>query len=124
MSTAPPVAAVVAAGRLIRRLRLVRRAIKPNGPIDENRAATNGHIPAAVVVRASERKNIPTATPESRARPKPGGKPRGLVFPEAVPLSDAGRLTRAIPTRAPAPPASVNGGSRSPMTKAKTTGII
>ena len=45
-----------------------------NKPIDEIRAAIRGHIPAAVFVRASERKKIPTETPESNARPKPGGK--------------------------------------------------
>ena len=50
--------------------------MSPNNVIEVTLAAINGHIPAALLVRASERKKIPTATPESIASPSPGGRPR------------------------------------------------
>src|SRR5438045_1254554 len=94
-----------------------------NKLIDEIRAAIRGHIPAAVFVRASERKKIPTDTPESNARPKPGGK-FFRVFSDSAFAGDAGRLTRKIATSARATPANVSGRNRSPIAKANTTGIM
>ena len=76
ISSAPPAIAVVAAGALIRSVRPVATAMSPNNVIEVSRAAISGHIPAALLVRARERKKIPTATPESIASHSPGGRPR------------------------------------------------
>src|SRR2546423_14203671 len=82
-----------------------------------------GHIPAPVLVRASDKKKIPTAIPERSAKPKPGGKARrdwsGFAF-----AGVGGRLTKKIATSARATPTKVRGRNRSPIAKANKTGII
>ena len=89
------------------------------------RAATSGHIPAAVVVRARARKKIPTATPERSARPKPGGRARDFGCPVSASSCEAGRLTKAMANKRERDPGPRQAAaSRSPIAKANSTGII
>src|SRR4051794_5472096 len=107
----------------MRSVRLATTAMTPKRLMDEILAAMSGHIPAAMLVRASERKKIPTETPERSARPKPGGNPlRGLLVSAFA--DEAGRLTRKMAASARATPTNVSGRKRSPIANANRTGII
>ena len=108
----------------IRSDRFPASASTPKNVTETERAATRGHNPASELVRASDRKKKPIATPESSATPMADERLLRDVGSWGSACAVVCRLTSTIEPMPTAMPATARGAGRSPSRTETTTGMV